>query len=97
MLKYALRRMKSHPQVCFIFFLKLNQKITLIFYFKKSTPFMHPVDSKQVPEYLDYIIHPMDLETIEKNIDLEKYTSTDAFIADVKWIAHNSVVFNGSK
>ncbi|CAF1055106.1 unnamed protein product [Rotaria sordida] len=69
MLKYALRRMKSHPQ---------------------SAPFMKPVDSKQVPEYLDYIIHPMDLETIEKNIDLKKYPSTDAFIADVKWITHNS-------
>jgi len=50
-----------------------------------------------MPEYLDYIIHPMDLETIEKNIDLKKYPSTDAFIADVKWITHNSVVFNGSK
>ncbi|CAF2527477.1 unnamed protein product [Rotaria sp. Silwood2] len=56
----------------------------------QSTPFMKPVDSKQVPEYLDYIIHPMDLETIEKNIDLKKYTSTDAFIADIKWITHNS-------
>ncbi|CAF3385877.1 unnamed protein product [Rotaria sp. Silwood1] len=75
MLKYALRRMKSHPQ---------------------SAPFMKPVDSNQVPEYLDYIIHPTDLETIEKNIDLKKYTCTDAFIADVKWITHNSVVFNGS-
>lgn len=58
---------------------------------------MRPVDSKQMPEYLDYIVHPMDLETIEKNIDLKKYSSTDAFIADVKWITHNSVVFNGSK
>ncbi|CAF1654713.1 unnamed protein product [Adineta ricciae] len=76
MLKYATRRMKSHPQ---------------------GTPFMHPVDSKQMPEYLDYIIHPMDLETIEKNIDLRKYSSSDAFLADVKWITHNSVVFNGSQ
>ncbi|UJR35707.1 hypothetical protein I4U23_028457 [Adineta vaga] len=76
MLKFALRRMKSHPQ---------------------ATPFMHPVDSKQMPEYLDYIIHPMDLETIDKNIDLKKYRSTDAFLADVKWITHNSVVFNGNQ
>jgi hypothetical protein len=58
---------------------------------------MQPVDSKQMPEYLDYIVHPMDLETIEKNIDERKYRSTEAFIADVKWITHNSVVFNGSK
>lgn len=58
---------------------------------------MQPVDFIQMPEYLDYIVHPMDLETIETNIDRGKYTSTDAFIADVKWITHNSVVFNGSK
>jgi hypothetical protein len=84
--------MKSHPQVRLIVTTK-NRNI----FFLKATPFMHPVDSKQMPEYLDYIIHPMDLETIENNIDAKKYTSTDAFIADVKWITHNSVVFNGSK
>ncbi len=92
MLKYALRRMKSHPQVRF------NNKFKKIFFIRrKAAPFMRPVDCTQMPEYLDYIIHPMDLETIEKNIDSKKYTSTDAFIADVKWITHNSVVFNGSK
>jgi len=58
---------------------------------------MHPVDPEQMPEYLDYIIHPMDLETIDNNIDLKKYSSPDGFLSDVKWITHNSVVFNGSK
>jgi hypothetical protein len=57
---------------------------------------MQPVDPKQMPEYLDYIVHPMDLQTIEQNIDAKKYSCPDSFIADVKWITHNSVVFNGS-
>ncbi|CAF1555778.1 unnamed protein product, partial [Didymodactylos carnosus] len=60
-----------------------------------AEPFMYPVDTLQMPEYLDYIVHPMDLKTMEKNIEIKKYASTEAFIADVKWIYHNCVVFNG--
>ena len=37
----------------------------------------------------------MDLSLIEKNVKDKKYGSTDAFIADVKWIQHNCVIFNG--
>ena len=38
----------------------------------------------------------MDLGTIEKNIVNKVYGSTEAFTADVKWILHNCVVYNGS-
>ncbi len=48
-------------------------------------------------KYSDYIIHPMDFETIEKNINLKKYRSTEAFFGDIKWILHNSIIYNGSK
>jgi hypothetical protein len=48
-------------------------------------------------KYSDYIIHPMDFETIEKNINLKKYRSTEAFLGDIKWILHNSIIYNGSK
>lgn len=48
-------------------------------------------------DYLDHIIHPMDFEILEKNIHRNKYRSTDAFINDMKWIVHNSVIYNGSK
>ncbi|CAF2777434.1 unnamed protein product [Rotaria sp. Silwood2] len=59
--------------------------------------FMRLIDCKQIPEYLDYIIHPMDLETIEKNINLKKYRSTEEFINDIKWIVHNSIIYNGNQ
>lgn len=58
-------------------------------------PFLTPVDTVQNPIYPDYIFHPMDLSLIEKNVKDKKYGSTDAFIADVKWIQHNCVIFNG--
>ncbi|CAF1051921.1 unnamed protein product [Rotaria magnacalcarata] len=67
MLKYALDRLKSHPQ---------------------AKHFIQSMD--EIPDYLDYIIHPIDLVSIEKNINLKRYCSTDAFIGDIKWIVHNN-------
>ena len=62
-------------------------------------PFILPVDTKIFPAYRDYITCPMDLQTIEKNIRKKQYGSTEAFLADTKWILHNCIVFNttGSK
>ena len=50
----------------------------------------------QAPDYRDFIINPMDLGTIEKNIQCKSYGSTEAFAADVKWILHNCIIYNGS-
>ncbi|XP_033121643.1 protein kinase C-binding protein 1-like isoform X2 [Anneissia japonica] len=61
-----------------------------------AQPFLKPVDLETVPEYYEYIFHPMDLSTLEKNIKSKKYGSTDAFIAEAKWILHNCIVYNGS-
>jgi len=74
----------------------LEKKI-YIFLLLKTEYFLKSIDLKQTPEYLDYIIHPMDFEIIEKNLNLKKYSSTEAFIGDIKWILHNSFIYNGSK
>ena len=58
---------------------------------------MQPVDTTANPNYLDYIFHPMDMSQIEANIKEKKYGSTDAFLADLKWIKHNCIIFNGAK
>lgn len=39
----------------------------------------------------------MDLSVLEKNCKNKMYGCTEAFLADVKWILHNSIVFNSSK
>lgn len=39
----------------------------------QSEPFLEPVDTKMFPDYPDYVFHPMDLSTIEKNIRKYKY------------------------
>ncbi|XP_011313479.1 protein kinase C-binding protein 1 [Fopius arisanus] len=56
--------------------------------------FSKPVDLVDVPNYLDYIIKPMDLTLLEGNIKSKEYGSPDAFMADAKWILHNCLVFN---
>lgn len=58
---------------------------------------MHPVSEKEFPNYLKYIVQPMDLTRLEKNIKNNLYGSTQAFEADAKWMLHNSIIFNSSK
>jgi uncharacterized protein YjdB len=65
-----------------------------VIFFVQSEPFIHPVDEKQFPEYRSYIIQPMTLTMLEKNIKENAYGSTQAFEADAKWILHNSIIFN---
>ena len=57
--------------------------------------FSAPVDTGMNPTYQDYIFHPMDLGTIKAKIKRKDYGSTDAFLADIKWIQHNCSIFNG--
>ncbi|XP_064652120.1 MYND-type zinc finger-containing chromatin reader ZMYND8-like isoform X2 [Lineus longissimus] len=61
-----------------------------------SEPFQSPVDPDTVPNYDDYVVYPMDLDTLEKNIDKKLYGCTDAFLADAKWLLHNCVIYNGT-
>ncbi|XP_054710972.1 MYND-type zinc finger-containing chromatin reader ZMYND8-like [Uloborus diversus] len=59
--------------------------------------FHHPVSLELYPAYPQYVIHPMDLSLLENNIKQKLYGCTEAFLADVKWILHNSCVFNGTQ
>lgn len=63
-------------------------------FYWQSEPFIHPVNEKEFPVYKKYIIQPMNLTLLEKNIKDNVYGSTQAFEADAKWILHNSIIFN---
>jgi len=60
-----------------------------------SDPFRNPVDTNIFKDYREYIFHPMDVYTIEEKRKARKYGSTEAFGADVEWILHNCIVYNG--
>ena len=59
-----------------------------------SEPFLKPVDPLQFPAYKDYISCPMDIQSMERNIRRKQYGSTEAMLADCKWILHNCIIFN---
>uniref|UniRef100_UPI00398EE4E6 MYND-type zinc finger-containing chromatin reader ZMYND8 isoform X5 n=1 Tax=Pristiophorus japonicus TaxID=55135 RepID=UPI00398EE4E6 len=60
-----------------------------------TEPFQKPVSLEQHPDYAEYIFHPMDICTLEKNVKKKMYGCTEAFLADVKWILHNCIIYNG--
>lgn len=61
-----------------------------------TAPFLHPVSTKEVPDYYKIVETPMDMQTIRENIRAKKYQSREAFLVDVNQIVTNSVLYNGS-
>ncbi len=63
----------------------------------QSYYFWGPVDTKEFPHYREYVVYPMDISVLDRNVNNKVYGCTEAFLADVKWIVHNSIVFNSRK
>uniref|UniRef100_A0A1A7YZ68 Zinc finger, MYND-type containing 8 n=2 Tax=Iconisemion striatum TaxID=60296 RepID=A0A1A7YZ68_9TELE len=96
LLKFALQKMKQpgdHPRLSSRSpHAASSQRKT----FNWTEPFQKPVPLEQHPDYAEYIFHPMDLCTLEKNIKKKMYGCTEAFLADAKWILHNCIIYNGA-
>ncbi|KAH0795726.1 acetyltransferase, GNAT family protein [Histomonas meleagridis] len=60
----------------------------------RSWPFLNPVSLKDAPNYLEIVQKPMDLSTIEKNIEENKYQTLDQFVDDMKLIFTNCYAYN---
>ncbi|KAJ2083896.1 histone acetyltransferase [Coemansia sp. RSA 988] len=58
-------------------------------------PFQKPVDSQEVPDYYNVVKEPMDLMTLESNVDENKYSTLDAFVRDTRKIFDNCRNYNG--
>ncbi|XP_015603904.1 protein kinase C-binding protein 1 isoform X2 [Cephus cinctus] len=80
----------SVDQLCML----LKHVVERMRHYPGSEPFWKAVDLSEVPNYLDYVVKPMDLSLLESNVRAKLYGSTDAFMADAKWIQHNCIVFN---
>nr|GAT47895.1 bromodomain-containing protein [Mycena chlorophos] len=78
---------------------------------KDAPPFLHPVDpvALGIPHYPTIVRNPMDLSTIERklissnpskpdtNPENPRYANADEFVADVRLIVKNCVLFNGAE
>ncbi|XP_055543640.1 MYND-type zinc finger-containing chromatin reader Zmynd8-like isoform X2 [Wyeomyia smithii] len=64
----------------------------------KGSMIFNPLDNEQFPNYAQYVTKHVDLAMLQKNVDDQKYQSTDAFQADIGWILHNASIYpNNSK
>ncbi|KAF8941141.1 histone acetyltransferase [Dissophora ornata] len=60
-----------------------------------SWPFLQPVDTEAVTDYYSYIKDPMDLSTLETNVDRDVYVALEDFAKDCKKIFDNCRLYNG--
>ncbi|XP_055793881.1 bromodomain-containing protein 1-like isoform X4 [Salvelinus fontinalis] len=60
----------------------------------QSNIFAHPVDIKEVPDYLDHIRNPMDFATMRKRIDDQAYSNLNDFESDFNLIIFNCMKYN---
>ena len=51
--------------------------------------------SREIPRYYDIITTPMDLSTVRKNVESEKYQDVKSFAKDIEQISINCTRFNG--
>lgn len=59
-----------------------------------SIHFREPVNPVEVPTYPNIIKEPMDLQTLEKELESGKYKTREEFVRNVKLIFDNAKVFN---
>ena len=50
----------------------------------------HSIDNTMHDRHNGFFFNPMSIETIKEKILKKKYSSLESFLADVKWIQHNS-------
>ena len=62
---------------------------------EKSKDFRTPVDEANAPRYYQIITEPMDLSTLSKQLENEKYKNKDMFETDLRKIFNNARKYNG--
>jgi len=65
--------------------------------YEHSWPFLQPVTLEEAPDYYEVIKNPIDLSTMEKKLNQNKYQTIESFIADIKLMCDNCRMFNSKK
>lgn len=63
--------------------MQLSNIIDILKKSKHAWPFMESVNKDEVPDYYDIIKDPMDIKTIERNIQNNFYKNKESFITDL--------------
>ena len=89
----TIKRRRTDPLISFASYLEtIHNQLRVM---DEALQFLQPVNPKKVPDYLDKIQRPMDLQTIRENIQQKKYHSREEFLSDMNQIVENSSIYNG--
>jgi len=61
---------------------------------KNSWPFLKPVDPSEVLDYYEVIKEPMDIQTLEGQLESGIYKTKEKFVKDLKKIFCNAKLYN---
>nr|XP_049695571.1 nucleosome-remodeling factor subunit NURF301 isoform X2 [Helicoverpa armigera] len=75
-------------------FENLKRLVKQIQLHKNAWPFMEPVDPREAPTYYKVIKEPMDLQTVERKVNEQIYSTLSEFIGDMTKIFDNCRYFN---
>ncbi|XP_051509414.1 bromodomain and PHD finger-containing protein 3 [Myxocyprinus asiaticus] len=56
--------------------------------------FAQPVNLKEVPDYLEFVLHPMDFSTMKSKLEAHKYRSVTDLEADFNLMITNCLLYN---
>lgn len=59
-----------------------------------ATPFRHPVDLNDFPDYTEVVAEPMDFSTVYRRLEDNLYSDPETFVRDVRLIFSNSRAYN---
>ena len=74
-----------------------NRILNELFKWSLTNPFRNPVDPVKdgASNYYSIVTNPIDLNSIRKKLNENKYNTCEQFIDDIKLIHSNSVLYNG--
>eukprot|EP00536_Pseudo-nitzschia_multiseries_P001275 jgi/Psemu1/180639/e_gw1.16.67.1 len=58
------------------------------------TNFEKPVSVAVIPDYMQYVQTPMDLQTVDRKIRTDKYTTPEDFEYDIVLMFQNCITYN---
>uniref|UniRef100_A0A1I7U7M3 CFAP91 domain-containing protein n=1 Tax=Caenorhabditis tropicalis TaxID=1561998 RepID=A0A1I7U7M3_9PELO len=68
--------------------------LELLLEHRMSTPFRHPVDPNECPDYEKFVKKPMDLTTISRKVEQTEYLYLGQFVNDVNLMFENAKTYN---
>ncbi|XP_066508163.1 bromodomain and WD repeat-containing protein 3-like isoform X1 [Hoplias malabaricus] len=74
-----------------------KQLLDYMFQCEDSEPFRQPVDQNEYPDYLDIIDTPMDLETVRKTLEEDRYENPTDLCKDTRLIFANAKAYTPNK